>query len=259
MVERTDQVEAAVGQRKTFAMTQQRSRQLHARNAVDNFGLDRHEMFRIELVRHLEQRTVAMALLAVGIVQCPRGVTGECLDLRRRLIDLELRTDEITDGKCERKLTVLQIPGRKRCKVDVRRNRRRDAVAVQRRRDIGLDGAGDVALHEQPLAVVERRQPVVPAAQLSNRRRDTKQGTDEILKRPCQLDQEVRFVLGGELVRRGSRRHQTGMNPGVDIQQPCGEYGIDAAETVAVVEIVEAEPVGERGDQPRRVHCHISR
>ena len=49
------------------------------------------------------------------------------------------------------------------------------------------------------------------------------------------------------------------MKAGIDLLQPGGEGGIETAETVAVVEVVEAEPMGKRGSQPGRVHCEISR
>ena len=89
-----------------------------------------------------------------------------------------------------------------------------------------LDGARDVALHEQPLAVVERRQPAMAATQHGDRRRHIEQRADEILERPGQLDQEVRLVLVGELTRRRTRRHQPCMKPGIDTLQPRGKGAI---------------------------------
>src|SRR6266436_4313829 len=67
-----------------------RPRELQARDAVHDFRLDRHEMFEVELVRHLEQRPVAMTLLALGIMECPGGVARQRLDRRRRRLDLEV-------------------------------------------------------------------------------------------------------------------------------------------------------------------------
>ncbi len=74
MVEGAHEVEALVGERKPLAMPQQRPRQLHADDAIDRLGLDRHEMLEVELVRHLEQRPVVMALLALGMMQRPGSI-----------------------------------------------------------------------------------------------------------------------------------------------------------------------------------------
>ena len=93
VIERAHQVEAFVGQRKALAMTQHRPRQLQARDAVDHLGLDRHEMLEVELVRHLEQRPVAVALLALGMMQRPGGVARQRLDRGRRRLDLEVGAD----------------------------------------------------------------------------------------------------------------------------------------------------------------------
>ena len=68
MIEGTDEVEAFVGQREAFAMTQHGPRQAQARDAVDDLGLDRHEVLEVELVRDLEQRPVAPTLPARPLV-----------------------------------------------------------------------------------------------------------------------------------------------------------------------------------------------
>jgi hypothetical protein len=58
-------------------MAQQRPRQLHARHAIHDLGLDRHQMLEVELMRDLEQRPVAMTPLAFGSVKGPGGITRE--------------------------------------------------------------------------------------------------------------------------------------------------------------------------------------
>ena len=236
-------------------MTQQRPRQLHAGDAVDDLGLDRHQMRGIDLVRHLEQRTVMVPPLAFGMMQRPGGIFGEGRDRGRRRLDLEFGADEFAYRESEGQLPGLQIGRRVERQADVCGHRR----AVERRRRLRLDGARRIALHEQTLAVVERRQPAVAAAKLRHRGRHAEQGADEILKRPRQFDQQVRLVLGGQLLGRRARRHQPCMKAGIDLLQPGDEGGIETAETVAVVEVVEAEPMGKRGSQPGRVHCEISR
>jgi hypothetical protein len=71
-------------------MAQHRPRQFEARDAVHDFRLDRHEVLEVELVRHLEQRPVAMTLLALGMMERPGGVARQRLDRRRRRLDLEV-------------------------------------------------------------------------------------------------------------------------------------------------------------------------
>ena len=104
VIERAHEIVARVGQREALAMAQQRPRQLHARHAVDHLGLDRHEMLEVELVRHLEQRPVAMTPLALGMMQRPGGVARQRLDLGRRRLDLELRADQLADLQREGEL-----------------------------------------------------------------------------------------------------------------------------------------------------------
>ncbi len=242
VIERAHRIEARIGQCKSLAVTQQRPRQLEPGHAVDDFRLDRHEMLEVELVRHLEERPVAMARLAFGAVQRPGGVLRQRLDPGRRLVDLELRTQRVAHGEREGELPRFEIGERHR-----QGNRRRHRRPVERRRRIGLDRARDVALHEQPLAVVERREPGIALAQRGNLRRNPEQRADEIFQRTGKLDQEIGFILGRETVGRDARRHQSRMRIDVRILQPADECGIEAAEALAVVKIVEAQPVGERG------------
>ena len=55
MVERAGEIGAGIGQREAVARAAMRARQLEHRDAVDHLGLDRHQMVRVDLVRHLEQ------------------------------------------------------------------------------------------------------------------------------------------------------------------------------------------------------------
>ncbi len=133
-----------------------------------------------------------------------------------------------------------------------------DACAVERRRGIGLDGARDVALHEEPLAVVERCQAAVTAAQICNLFADAEQGADEILEWPRQLDQQIRFVFGCQPFRRSACRHQARMDIDVGFAQPGDERGVETAQSLAIVEVIEAEPEGDRRGQRGRDHYRVS-
>ena len=237
VVERAGGIEALVGQREALAVTQHRPRQLHARDAVDHLGLDRHQMLEVELVRHLEQRPVAVPPLAVGAVQRPGGILRQRLDLGCRLVDLELGADQAAHLDGEGEFPRLDTVGRIGADID----------RGLRAHRIGLDRARDVALHEQPLAVVERRELRIAAAQAGDVARDAEQFADEILERSRHLDQQVGLILGRQRLRRGARRHQTGVHVGIRRLQPGGECRVEAAEALAVIEVVEAQPEGERG------------
>ena len=68
---------------------------------------------------------------------------------------------------------------------------------------------------------------------------------DEILERTSDLDQKIQLVLDGQRVGRGARGHQARMRVDVGVLQPGDEGGIEPGKTLAVVEIVEAQPVCE--------------
>ena len=87
---------------------------------------------------------------------------------------------------------------------------------------------------------------------------DPEQGADEILERPRQIDQQIGLVLGGQRLGRGTGRHQPGVGIDIGIFQPGDERGIETAQSLAVVEVVEAEPEGDRRGQRGRDHSWIS-
>src|SRR5690348_12365687 len=102
-------------------------------------------MLEVELVRDLEQRSVAMAPLAFGIVQGPGGIAYERLDLRCRRLDLELRADQAAHGERESEFPGFQPV----LELGRHLDRRRYFAAIEGSRDIGLDRARHIALHEQ--------------------------------------------------------------------------------------------------------------
>ena len=109
VIEGAHQVEAFIGQRKALAMAQHRPRQLQAGDAVDHFGLDRHEVLEVELVRHLEQRPVAVTLLALGMMERPGGVARQRLDRRRRRLDLEVGAQRARGRPARRQAPRLRV------------------------------------------------------------------------------------------------------------------------------------------------------
>ena len=119
-------------------------------------------------------------------------------------------------------------------------------VAVQRCRDVRLDGACHIALHEQTLAIEDGRQLVVTGAQLGGFRSNPEQGRQEILERAGQLDQQIGLVLVGQGIGRGARGQQPGMGVDMALLQPADKGGIEADEALAVVEVREAETVAQR-------------
>ena len=76
VIERAGEIGARIGQREAVAGAAMRGRQLEHGDAVDDLGLDRHQMQRIDLVRHLEQHAALVGVLALGRVRRPGGVAG---------------------------------------------------------------------------------------------------------------------------------------------------------------------------------------
>ncbi len=188
-----------------------------------------------------------MTLLALGMVERPGGVAGQRLERRRRRLDLEVGTQEFADGQCEGKLPGFEAVFQSRRHIGFDR----DLGAVERQRRIGLEGARDVALHEQALAVVERRQRVVASAEIIRFLGDAEQRAQKILEGTRHLDQEIRLVLVCKLVGRGACGHQARMDIDVGRLQPACESRIETGKAVAVIEVVEAEAMAQR----RRDHC----
>ncbi len=76
VVERAGEVHARIGERKAVTGAAMRRRQLEHRHPVDHLGLDRHQMVRIDLVRHLEQDAALVQPLAFRRVRRPGSVAG---------------------------------------------------------------------------------------------------------------------------------------------------------------------------------------
>src|SRR5206468_8551104 len=105
----------------------------------------------VELVRHLEQRSVAMPTLAFGRMQGPRRVAGERVDARRRGLNLELGAELLAHRLGEGEFPGLDAILR----TCADRGLAGHCGAVERGCAVRLDRTRRVALHEEPFAVVQ--------------------------------------------------------------------------------------------------------
>ena len=158
VVERAGEIGALIGQREAVARAPMRRRQLEHGDAVDDLGLDRHQMLRIDLVRDLEQHAALVGLLPLRRVCCPGGVARR--DVKRgRVLGLGLHPalDRVAKSS-----SVNSPPS--------------NASSSRRSAPFGLNVGGllgriflrRAALHEQPLHRVERRQRVMAALELGH-------------------------------------------------------------------------------------------
>ena len=74
VIERAGEIGAGIGEREAVARAAMLGWQLEHGDAIDDFGLDRNEMVRIDLVRHFEQNAAFMPALALRRVRRPGGV-----------------------------------------------------------------------------------------------------------------------------------------------------------------------------------------
>ncbi len=74
VIERAGEIGAGIGEREAVAHAAMLGRQLEHGRAIDDFGLDRNQMVRIDLVRHLEQNAAFMPVPALQRVCRPGGV-----------------------------------------------------------------------------------------------------------------------------------------------------------------------------------------
>jgi hypothetical protein len=234
LVECADQVGARIGQRETLAVALVRLAQGERGVAGGGVGLHRHQVLGVGAVRRLEQHAGRMPLAALrrgerpgSVVQCQRDASGQ-----GRIA--------LPGGDMARERQL----GERFAEPFLQRGGRRGRVEPGQ--GIGLDLGRRLPLHELALAFVQRCQRVVAFRQRAHRVPDAEERTDEVVDPGRQLDQQRGF--GGGIERVGCR-------PGAT--QPCAEAGIGGIErlqegcvqhsqAVALVELFETQPVGER-------------
>ena len=244
VIERAGEIGAGIGQREAVAGAAVRLGQLEHRHAVDRFGLDRHEMERIDLVRHLEQHAALVGALAFRRMGRPGGIACGGVE-RGGVFGLGLHPAIDMFGEAQ----FGELAADQRFDLAAQR-----AVGVERRGLVGRIFLGGAALHEQPLDGVERRQRVVTAAQLGKLARDAEQFADEVLELGREREDQFRLGLAGERVRRRARGKQAAVKFRVARFQERQEAPVETHQFFPVVEgrELEAEAKGRRRKHRRR-------
>ena len=118
--------------------------------------------------------------------------------------------------------------------------------AIERLRDVGLVRVHRLALDEQTLHRVERRELVVPGLERAHFGLDAEQRRDEVFEMRPERDQELRLGLALQRIRVGARRGEARRKYRIRRLQMVDESTVDTRRPVALIEIGENEPVGER-------------
>ena len=243
LVERAGQAHALVGQAEALAMAPMIARQAHHGDTVDGHGLDRHQMRRIELVRHLEQHAALMLGLALGRERRPGGIA---LGLVQRVGMLGFRSEPAIDMRGEAAL------GQRRAEACCQRGGK--CFAIEAGGLLGADTFDGAALHEQSLHRIERGQFVMNFLQSLDLGRNAEQGADEILDMGRQIDQQLGLVLAVERAGIEPGRHQPVMEIDVAVLQLGNESLIEADQAVALVKLLKIQAEAE---VQTRIHCRI--
>ena len=246
LVERADEIRAAVGQRKAVAAAPLVLGQPQHRDPVALDGLDRHQMMHVEPVRHFEQHAAPVLAPALGR-QCRPGGVALSRCQRRRIPSLILEPVRDAFG-------IAPLPRLRRWRAQQIVELAREPRSVDRDGVGLLDSLGGAALHEQPLDRIERRQLVMTRLQLPDLGRDAEQLADKIFEMRSEIDQQVRFLAPLDGIRVAPRRHQAVMQIDIGFAQMTNKRSIEAQEPIAVVKIGEREPAlqGEIGHRSYR-------
>ncbi len=232
LVKRAGEVGTGVGQRKSLAPPALFIGQAQHGDAVLDHRLHRHEMHRVDAVRHLEDHALLVTGAAGGRQRCPGGVARGQIE-RRRVCGLVLEPLRHRSGIA---------------RLGERHADERFEVPCQRRavecgglfRRHALDRP---ALDEEPLHRIKRRQRIMARRQFAGLARDAEEIGDEILEQRGERDDEVRFRLAFERGRAAPRRHQPVVQAHVGPGEPGDKRRIEPHQPVAVVKVLEGEAV----------------
>jgi hypothetical protein len=190
LIERTDEIGSAIGQRESVATPESvRSCDLQRLDVVvdlDRFG--GHELVQVELARRTKQHAAAVRGPACCRMRCPGRVALRDID---PLGIGGFVLQPLRDRPRKRELERLDAFSRADRSVDCGTQR----GAVERRRDIGLVGIHRLALHELSLDGVERRQRVVLRLERLDVGDDAEQAGEKVLDVRRDVDQQRGFFL----------------------------------------------------------------
>ncbi len=207
-------------------------RQAQHGNAVALDGLDRHEVLRVELVRHVEQRAVAVPRLAGFAQRRPGGVALREVELARLLVAAP-RLD--VGGEA----ALVERPAHRL----FQRGAQGGGVEAGR---VGV-GAHRLALHEQALAGVDRVEAGGARGDVGHLASDAEQLRHERADRRAERHDELPLGLRVERLGFGAGGQQPDMQVGRVRLQRRQEAPVEPDQPVAGGEVGEGRAEAEGG------------
>jgi len=238
LVEGADQVGARVGQREAPALAGMVAGKRERRHLAALDRHERHELHRVELARRPEQHSVAVRGAAFRRLRGPRRVTQRQVE-RLGVARLVL----LPGGQRVRERDF--IPAADDRRPDERLELRPERRAVERGRRLALVGVRRLALDEQALDRVERRERVLRRLERPDLVLHAEECRHEILDVGTQRDHQVPLGPVAERAGRLPRLAQATGQRRVGAFQVVEEQAVDAGRPLGRVKVGEREPVGE--------------
>ena len=241
LIERLLRLHARVRQGEAVARAPGRLRQAQHGHAVALDGFHRHEMGGIDPVRNPEQGAARMGGMAGRGQRGPGGVAGR--EVQRFGVGRRFPGGDVTgEGGLGQCLTGAGGEG----------FGQRGTVEAGR---IGIF-LHRLALHEQPLAAVDRVERPGLRHQRVQFRRNPEQGAEEPIERRAEGNHQLGFVLHPHRLRRGPRGEQAGVQRRVLLRQPEEEQPVEPDQPVTGGEVGKAEPESGQAGFGGRLGVH---
>ena len=226
------QIGTAVAQIEALAARRVAQVDAHDFVAALLLGHHRHEAIGIELVRYLEEHARTVALLARGTEDRPGGIAARQIE-GGGISGLVLAPDHHLGGKGE------LVPAGPEMGVE---GTGEGGTIEGRSRGFAV-GARRLALHEEALAGVERRQPLVLGLEGSELGLDAEELGEKILEVRGEGDRKIAFGLGSQGIGVGARGHEPIEEGDVARLEPAAKKPVEGAAALARVECFEGEAV----------------
>ena len=231
LVERRLEVHAVIGEREALAPAQPRLREFVSLRAVLHALLGFDQAHGIDAPRLPEQHAVAVAHASLRVVERPGRVARRRLQLLARI--------RLVPEPAQHRLGEGLLLDRNR---HMRPERRLDRRAVERGRLRRLHRPRGAALHEQPLAAIDRGERGVALRERLRLRLDGEQPGEAGFQLRRQRQHQRRFRLRFQRAGRRAGGLQLRAQRLIEALQ---EQRVEPDQPVAAIEVLEAETVGK--------------
>jgi hypothetical protein len=238
LVETGGEVHPRIGEREALPSPQVIAGELPRRHAVHFGRFERHQLHVVDLARRAEEHARLVQRAARRRVRGPCGIAqGQVQPAGvRRFVLLPRR-----HRPCKREFAAGTGHRCAEGGFEFAAERR----AVERRRDIGLVRVHRLALDEEPLHRVQRRQRVMRRFERADLGGDAEERCQEILEMRGDGNQQCRLVLDGARRRIGAGSLEPPRELGVGAFQVRDEQLVDPGSARDGIELGVGEAVGE--------------